>query len=95
VATPKWQTLEEWKAWRAEGVAARKKKSRSKAGATRVRKSLRHRDYEAWKEQRRPIIPHGTNAGYFRHRRMKEPACGPCKAAHAQATKENRHRRGK
>lgn len=34
-------------------------------------------------------IDHGTERGYFQHRRRKEPACGPCRAAHTEA---GRHR---
>ena len=28
----------------------------------------------------------GTDAGYFRHRKLKEEQCQPCKDAHAAAT---------
>lgn len=27
------------------------------------------------------VQPHGTEAGYRRHQRAKEPACGPCREA--------------
>lgn len=29
----------------------------------------------------------GTDSGYYRHRRMNTPACDPCRAAHAAATR--------
>ena len=32
----------------------------------------------------------GTYAGYARHRKAAEPACGPCKAAAAEARREQR-----
>ncbi len=39
--------------------------------------------------ERRALKPikHGTDAGYYSHRRRDEPACGECKAGHALATK--------
>lgn len=33
---------------------------------------------------------HGTSAGYQRHRKDDEPACGPCRAAQAEKTRRFR-----
>ena len=38
----------------------------------------------------KPLTPCGTYAGYARHRKAAEPACGPCKAAAAEARREQR-----
>lgn len=34
----------------------------------------------------------GTNRGYFRHRAAGEPACQPCRAAHAEQVRETRRK---
>ena len=36
----------------------------------------------------------GTIAGYYRHRRRKEPACGPCLAANRERSRLVRRRQG-
>lgn len=38
----------------------------------------------------RPAAKCGTDGGYYRHRRRKEPACDECKAAHSVATRRDR-----
>lgn len=35
----------------------------------------------------------GTDGGYTRHRRAKQPACDACKAAHTVATREAKEKR--
>jgi hypothetical protein len=34
------------------------------------------------------IAEHGTDSGYYRHQRHKEPACEPCLAAHREANRK-------
>jgi hypothetical protein len=47
-----------------------------------------------WQPYVKPPAECGTDAGYYRHRKVTHTdPCGPCKAAHAAATNTRRNRR--
>lgn len=45
------------------------------------------------RERHPPLAPCGTSGGYHRHRANGEPACDPCKAAHAAVERVGAARR--